>query len=294
MKQITIISGKGGTGKTMLTASFAVLAEKCVIADCDVDAANLHLLLKPVIKKKYEFKAGYKAKIDKTKCTECFKCVKLCRFNAISKDYMVDEVYCEGCGLCAQICPAEAVVMEENKAGEWFISDTKYGSFIHAKLGIAQDNSGKLVTKVRQVAHEIALQNKSEIIIIDGPPGIGCPVMASLTGVDFAVAVTEPTVSGIHDLKRVIDVTSHFKIRTGIVINKSDINSQKTEEIEGFVKKTDAIMLGRVSFSPTVNDAIVKGIPPVLYCDKKITGEIKYIWKEVMKGIMTKGGRKYE
>lgn len=285
VKQITVISGKGGTGKTTITASFAVLAGKSVIADCDVDAANLHLLLNPVVKEKYEFIAGQIVEIDGDRCSKCAKCIELCRFDAISSDFKVDELSCEGCGLCAQICPVNAIIIKENKAGQWFVSDTKYGNFIHAKLGIAQDNSGKLVTKVRQVAEKIAQENKIEIIIIDGPPGIGCPVMAAITGIDFAVIITEPTVSGKHDLKRIMNVTSHFKIKTGVVINKSDINPEKSEEIEQFVKTSNAVMLGKISYSTEINDAIVKGIPPVLHCSSKISDEIKHIWQMVKVNI---------
>ena len=231
MKQIVVISGKGGTGKTVLTASFASLAGNKVMVDCDVDAADLHLLLKPEIKERYEFRSGVTARIDKDICQECGECLSVCRFEAISEDYIVDPVSCEGCSVCSHVCPAGAVIMEENIAGEWYISETKYGPLVHAKLGIAEENSGKLVAKVREVAKEIAERDKRDFVIIDGPPGIGCPVIAALTGVDLAVIVTEPTLSGIHDMERVVQVAKHFGVPTKVCINKYDINEDEASSI---------------------------------------------------------------
>ncbi len=193
MKQIVVISGKGGTGKTVITASLAALARSKVMADCDVDAADLHLLLNPKIKEKHEFRSGKTAIIDKKLCQQCGKCIAACRFNAISEDFTVDPVSCEGCGFCSHICPAEAIEMRENISGEWFISDTRFGPLVHARLGIAEENSGKLVTLVRQKAKESAENRGLDWVIIDGAPGIGCPVIASLSGVDCALVVTEPT-----------------------------------------------------------------------------------------------------
>jgi len=285
MKQITVVSGKGGTGKTMLTSSFATLGEKFVLADCDVDAANLHLFLNPIIKEIHEFEAGEKAEIDKNKCIKCSKCINACSFNAISEDFVIDEMACEGCGLCFRICPADAIKMKKNKAGQWFISDTNYGKFVHAELGVAQDNSGKLVTMVRQKAREIAEKENADFVIIDGPPGTGCPLMGSITGVDFVVAVVEPTVSGEHDLKRVMEVVSHFKIRMGVVINKFNINLKKSDEIEKFIAESDSLLLGKIQFSEEINEAIAKGMPPTLYCSQKIKDEIKYIWEKVKANI---------
>ncbi|HDQ25764.1 MAG TPA: (4Fe-4S)-binding protein [bacterium] len=281
MKQIAVISGKGGTGKTMISASFAAIAGKCVIADCDVDAANMHLMLHPEIKETHVFKSGQKGVIDKDKCIECGKCITACRFDAIGRDYIVDVLSCDGCVLCSRICPAGAIEMKESTAGEWFLSDTKYGPFAHARLGIAEDNSGKLVAKVRQAAEVMAGKTSGAVTIIDGPPGTGCPVMASITGVDFAVIVTEPTVSGIHDLKRAADVVAHFRIKTGVIVNKYDINEEKSAEIAEYCKKENVFLLGKVPFSRMVVDAVNAGIPPVLWNDEKVKNALSEAWKNV-------------
>ncbi|MDH4222291.1 MAG: ATP-binding protein, partial [candidate division Zixibacteria bacterium] len=238
MKQLTVISGKGGTGKTVITAAFAALAEGKVMADCDVDAADLHLLLHPRIKETHEFKGGSKAMLNIDLCTNCGKCLEVCRFGAIRKgekknserenQITIDPVSCEGCGVCTLICPVEAIQMKENLSGEWYLSDTKYGPMVHAKLGIAEENSGKLVNLVRQNARLTANRDNLGLVIVDGPPGIGCPVIASVTGVNLVVVVTESTLSAISDLERVLRLTNHFKISTVVVINKFDINLENT------------------------------------------------------------------
>ncbi|GAI55778.1 unnamed protein product, partial [marine sediment metagenome] len=192
MKEVVVLSGKGGTGKTSIVGSFAALAESKVLADCDVDAADLHLLLNPSIKEENEFWSGEVAVIDDEKCTQCGLCQDVCRFDAIN-DFKVDPISCEGCGFCYHICPDEAITMRENLSGQWFISDTKYGPLVHARLGIAQENSGKLVAVVRQRAKQIADKHDFDYIISDGPPGIGCPVISSLSGANVALLVTEPT-----------------------------------------------------------------------------------------------------
>jgi len=209
MKEIVVLSGKGGTGKTSMVASFAALAQNKVLADCDVDAADLHLLLKPKVKEEKEFWSGQVAFIDEDKCTECGLCQELCHFGAI-KDFKVDPISCEGCGFCYQVCPVDAITMKDSMSGHSFISETKYGYLCHARLGIAQENSGKLVALVRQNAKLIAERENLDYIITDGPPGIGCPVISSLSGASLALLVTEPTLSGIHDLERVIGVCRHF------------------------------------------------------------------------------------
>jgi MinD superfamily P-loop ATPase len=240
MKQITLISGKGGTGKTVISGCLAALAQDKVMADCDVDAADLHLLLHPQIKEKHEFKAGSKAILDEEKCILCGRCIQVCRFSAIYEEedkIVIDPVACEGCGVCALDCPEQAIQMQENISGEWYISNTKFGPLVHAQLGIAEENTGKLVTLVRQNARTIAQKNGLNLIVIDGPPGIGCPVIAAITGVDLVVVVTEPTLSAISDLDRVLTLTRHFGIETIVLINKNDINYENTEKIESFCQK---------------------------------------------------------
>ena len=202
MKELVIISGKGGTGKTTFTASFAALAKQAVFADCDVDAADLHLLLHPEIQRREEFRSGSTAFIDQEKCTHCGRCQELCRFDAINDSHTIDPFSCEGCTVCFHFCPANAIDMRENLCGEWFISETQYGQMVHARLAPAEENSGKLVAIVRQQAKRIAEEQQKSLIVIDGPPGIGCPVISSLAGVDMVLVITEPTLSGIHDLQR--------------------------------------------------------------------------------------------
>lgn len=211
MKEVVVLSGKGGTGKTSIVGSLAAIAQSKVLADCDVDAADLHLLLQPVTQQKHEFWSGQVAFIDEEKCTQCGLCQDVCHFDAIN-DFNVDSISCEGCGFCFHICPDEAIMMRENLSGHWFISETKYGPLVHARLGIAQENSGKLVALVRQQAKQIAEKQGFNYIISDGPPGIGCPVISSLSGANLALLVTEPTLSGIHDLERVIGVCHHFGV----------------------------------------------------------------------------------
>jgi MinD superfamily P-loop ATPase len=281
VKQIVLISGKGGTGKTVLTASFAALARKAIFADCDVDAADLHLLLKPEIIERYKFRSGYTARIDRERCTQCSECINVCRFNAISDDFIVDSISCEGCGVCFHICPANAIEMEENESGEWFISNTKYGPMVHAILGIAEENSGKLVTQVRKKAKEIAKLENMDYVIIDGPPGIGCPVIASLANVDLALIVTEPTLSGIHDMERIAEVAKHFDINTKVIINKYDINLKNTENIKKISNKRKIEVLAKLPYSDEVIKSLVKGIPLVEYSDDDITRDIISIWDKI-------------
>lgn len=281
MKQIVIISGKGGTGKTIITASLAVLAKNKIMADCDVDAADLHLLLQPDFKEKNIFKSGNTARIDKEKCIECGKCISACRFDAIDNDYIVDPISCEGCNVCKFICSVDAITMEENISGEWFVSDTKYGKMIHAKLGIAEENSGKLVTIVRNNASKIAQDTNADYVIIDGPPGIGCSVIASISGVDVAVIVTEPTLSGMSDMDRVIKVTKHFGISTKVVVNKYDINSENTEKIEKYCIDNGVELVSKIPFSKNVSRSIVKGIPIVEYSDNEVTKQIINLWENL-------------
>lgn len=285
MKQLVVISGKGGTGKTIVSASFAALVRNKVMADCDVDAANLHLLLHPEIKEWHSFKGGSKARLSIESCTGCGECIKVCRFSAIKErtdgKVNVDPLSCEGCAVCSYICPVEAIVMEENICGEWFISQTKYGPFVHARLGIGEENSGKLVTEVRKRAKEIAEKNSMDFVIIDGPPGIGCPVIASLSGTDIALVVTEPTLSALHDMERVIQTAHHFRTSTACCINKFDLNPRISDEIEEWCAKNSVHMVGKIPFHEQVTESLVQGIPLPEYRENLVSERIKEIWQNL-------------
>ena len=284
MKEIVILSGKGGTGKTSIVGSFAALAQSKVLADCDVDAADLHLLLNPSIKEEHEFWSGQVAVIDEEKCTQCGLCQDVCRFGAIN-DFKVDPISCEGCTFCFHICPTQAIIMRENLAGHWFISDTKYGHLVHARLGIAQENSGKLVALVRQQAKQIAERDGLTYIISDGPPGIGCAVISSLSGASLALLVTEPTLSGIHDLERVLGVCHHFGIPALVCINKYDLNENNTRQIGNYCLKQGIEVAARIPFDNTVTEAIVCGLPVVEYSHGKVTQEIESLWRRIVKEL---------
>lgn len=281
MKQVLVISGKGGTGKTFFTGCLAVAVKNKVLVDCDVDAANLHLLLHPEIKEAYEFIGGKLAQIDKTKCIECGLCIENCKFNAIGENFQVDELSCEGCTICSYICPQEAIILRDRVSGQYFISETKYGTLIHARLGIAQENSGKLVTKLREHAKELANAKSCQYIIIDGPPGVGCPVMASMTGVDIVVAVTEPTLSGMHDLGRVIELAKHFKIPLKVIVNKFDLNPQMSEKIEEELGKFEIELAGRIPFSEEILYSVKKGFPFLEFSQGKLSKEIESLIQNI-------------
>lgn len=278
MKEIVVLSGKGGTGKTTIVGSLAALVKDKVLVDCDVDAADLHLLLRPTVEEDHEFWSGVSANIDTQKCTRCGLCEELCRFQAI-QNYQVNAISCEGCGFCSQICPVEAILMIDNLAGHWFISETGYGPLVHARLGIAQENSGKLVATVRQKAKEIAEKSALDYIISDGPPGIGCPVISSLSGADLALLVTEPTLSGQHDLERMLGVCHHFKVAAMVCINKYDINEEQTHNIEKFCSSQGVGVVGRIPFDTVVTEAISHGLPVVEYTHNGIKQQIEILWK---------------
>jgi MinD superfamily P-loop ATPase len=286
MKEIVVLSGKGGTGKTSIVGSFAAIAKSKVLADCDVDAADLHLLLQPVIKEKHEFWSGESAFIDEKKCNQCGLCQDMCRFGAI-KDFKVDNTSCEGCGFCSHICPVEAITMKENMAGHWFISDTRYGTLVHARLGIAQENSGKLVATVRQQAKKITEKQGLDYIITDGPPGIGCPVISSISGVSLALLVTEPTLSGIHDLERVIGVCNHFGVKALVCINKYDINEENTRQIEAYCSSQGVEVASKIPFDEAVTRAMVNGVPVVEYDNNSVGRQIDLLWWRIA-GLLTK------
>jgi MinD superfamily P-loop ATPase len=278
-----VLSGKGGTGKTTVVASLAALAKNKVLTDCDVDAADLHLLLQPETVSTNEFWSGKTAVIDTKRCTECGLCIDICRYGAISDEYEVDPVSCEGCGFCFNICPVAAIEMKENMAGHWYVSDTKYGLLVHAKLGIAQENSGKLVATVRRNARSLAQDKGFDLIISDGPPGIGCPVISSLSGANLALLVTEPTLSGIHDLERVIGTCQHFGVPALVCINKYDINEDNSRAIEDNCKRTNAEVISKIPFDNVVTEALVHGVPVVEYSDGEVSKEISKLWTMAVK-----------
>jgi len=289
MKQIVVISGKGGTGKTVMSGCFAVLARNAVLADVDVDASNLHLLLRPEIQERHIFRSGLKARIDTKKCTACGICLPFCRFNALSEDKegkaVVESLSCEGCGLCYHICPEKAIEMETQVAGEWYISRTKYGPFVHARLGIAEENSGKLVTEVRKKARQLAETEGRNLVIMDGAPGIGCPVIASLTGTDLALIVTEPTPSGRHDMERIVGVARHFKIRTACCINKFDLNLENAEEIERWCLEESIPVAGKIPFDAAIPESVVHGVPYVEYTSNSSADDIRRMWSALLELI---------
>ncbi len=280
MKEVVVLSGKGGTGKTSIVASFAALAQSKVLADCDVDAADLYLLLQPQIKQEHEFWSGQTAYIDNEKCNECGLCQEVCRFGAI-QNYAVDPISCEGCGFCSQICPVDAITMHENMSGHWFVSETRYGPLVHARLGIAQENSGRLVALVKQNAKHIAEEENLSYIIVDGPPGIGCAVISSLSGADLALLVTEPTLSGMHDLDRIIELCRHFGIPALACINKYDINEENSRQIESYCANQKVEVVSLIPFDNVVTEALVNGLPVVEFSDGRVKQEIENLWRKV-------------
>jgi len=284
MKEVVVLSGKGGTGKTSIVGSFAALARDKVLVDCDVDAADLHLLLRPDMREKHEFWSGQTAYIDRDKCTECGLCEEQCRFKAVA-DYKVDPLSCEGCGFCSHICPSGAITMKENKAGEWFISDTRYGKLVHARLGIAQENSGKLVALVRQQARELAEKQGIGYIISDGPPGIGCPVISSLSGAGLALIITEPTLSGMHDLERVLGVCQHFEVPAKVCINKYDINEENADRIRDYCRGNDIDVVARIPFDNSFTEAMINGMPVVEYSRNGISQKIETLWETIDRSL---------
>jgi len=291
MKELVVISGKGGTGKTSIVASFAVLANKAVLADCDVDAADLHLVLQPRILSRHKFSGGSRARVMSGHCTVCGKCFELCRFRAIScdgpgnglvaKTYRIDPLACEGCGVCAYFCPVDAIEFGPVVNGEWFVSDTRCGPMVHAKLGIAEENSGKLVSLVRKEAKKIAVERKLDLVLVDGSPGIGCPVIASITATNLALVVTEPTLSGLHDLERVLDLAGHFGIETLVAVNKSDLNTELAAEIESRARQRGVAVAGSVRYDRAVTEAQIKGRTVVEHTDQGAAADIRRLWSEV-------------
>jgi MinD superfamily P-loop ATPase len=296
MNELVVISGKGGTGKTSVVASFAALAKDAVLADCDVDAADLHLVLAPEIRRSEEFSGGKCARIETERCTACGLCLELCAFDAIRLDvsaaggkaYRVDPISCEGCGVCAWFCPEQAISFNPAVEGMWYVSDTRHGPMVHAKLGIAQDNSGKLVSLVRKEVRKIAETRGSGLLLVDGPPGIGCPVIASITGSSLVLVVTEPTVSGLHDLKRVAELTEHFGIPGLFCVNKWDLNPRMAEEIEACALAHGFTNAGRIRYDRGVTRAQMQQQSVVEYQSDGCAADIRALWRNVSEELTRK------
>ena len=281
MKQIVVISGKGGTGKTTIVASLAALAKNAVVADCDVDAPDLHLILKPEIKETHEFRGSKVAVKDDSKCMDCGKCREVCRFDAVNENFEIDYIGCEGCGACVFVCPVNALKLEEKISGYAYISKTRYGPMSHAKLNPGEEASGKLVAVVKGNAKKIAEKEGRNLILIDGSPGIGCPVIASLSGADLALIVTEPTMSGIHDLKRILSVAKHFNVIPAVCINKYNINLNNSNKIMDFCRDAGIEVAGKIPFNPVVTGAMVAGKSVVEFSDDEVSDEIKSMWGKI-------------
>jgi len=297
VKELAVISGKGGTGKTSLVASFAALARNVVLADCDVDAPDLALVLAPQVVRRQPFSGGKRARIRPGHCTACGKCEELCRFDAIffdgpgngivDKTFRVDPVACEGCGVCAWFCAEGAIEFGPMVNGEWYVSETRCGPMVHARLGIAEENSGKLVSTVRANAKQIAEERGLELVLIDGSPGIGCPVIASVTGTTLVLAVTEPTLSGLHDLERVAELTRHFGIPTLVSVNKWDLNPGVCERIEARSRETGLGLAGRIRYDHAVTEAQIRGKSVIEYQRDGCASDIRAVWAKVEASMRT-------
>ena len=286
MKELIVISGKGGTGKTSLVAAFASLSDNKVMCDADVDAADLHLIMNPRVIHRTDFQSGHTAEIIPQQCTECGLCRDLCRWDAISEAFEVNPVYCEGCGVCVYFCPEKAIDFPVDTCGEWFISDTRFGPMVHAQLGIAEENSGKLVSLVRHEARKMAEKNGQQLILTDGPPGLGCPVIASIGGATAVLIVAEPSVSGKHDMDRVAQLAAFFKVPAMICVNKFDLSLALTREIESYAEKKGITYVGRIPFDPIFTKAMVQGQTVFEYnSGSKVGREIESIWQRLIDSI---------
>ncbi len=291
MKELVVISGKGGTGKTSLTAAFAGLAKGRVLCDADVDAADLHLLMAPRIRKRTDFFGGAMAVIRTGRCTQCGLCRELCRFDAISASFVVDEIGCEGCGVCVDFCPEQAIDFPVKKCGQWFLSDTRFGPMVHARLGIAEENSGKLVSLVRRQARKLAETTASQLVLTDGPPGVGCPVIASIGGASALLIITEPTTSGAHDMARVAQLAQHFKVPAMVCVNKYDLNMAQTEAMEDFAREKGLTVLARIPFDPVFTRAMIHGKTlPEYDPASEACRQINVIWGQLMQSPAMRDG----
>ena len=282
MKQLVILSGKGGTGKTTVAAALAQLAAQThsvVLADADVAAAKLGLVLAPVTEETHDFTGGKIAEIDPAAGSACGRCAEVCRFNAVRAGavYTVDPLACEGCAACFYECPAQAIAMTPQRAGQWFVARTRYGPLYHAHLFAGQENSGKLVTLVKQMARLRALDEQADLLLVDGPPGIGCPVIAALSGADLVLIVTEPTVSGVHDLERILGVAAHFQTRAAVLLNKADLSPAHAEAIAAACAAQDVPLVGRLPYDPAVTEAMVRG-EPVTAGDGPVAAALRAVW----------------
>ena len=292
MKELVVISGKGGTGKTSIVASFAGLARNSVLADCDVDAADLHLVLEPKVKLESDFSGGKRASIVTERCVGCGKCQDLCRFDAVESNGSVSEegaetftinpISCEGCKVCVEFCPVGAIDFTDSINGRWFISDTRFGPMVHAELGIAEENSGKLVTLIRREAKKIATEENKDLVIVDGSPGIGCPVIASITGADLVLIVTEPTLSGIHDLGRVAVLAKNLRIPTLVCINKSDLNRQMAEQIAQEAGCRGIRLAGKIRYDKAFTKAQIMKATVIEYTGGWVSEEIRTLWRNIV------------
>ena len=283
MRELVILSGKGGTGKTSLTAAFASFSTNMILCDADVDAADLHLLMAPDIKQKNDFQGGNEAIINPEKCTQCGLCIELCRFDAVKDTFEIDPIECEGCGVCYDLCPEQAIDFPVKTCGQWYVSDTRFGPMVHARLGIAQENSGRLVALVRQEARKIAQKKHIDLILTDGPPGVGCPVIASMGQASAVLIVAEPTVSGIHDLARMAQLAAHFKMPVMVCVNKHDLNPDQTQAIKDLAKENNITFVGQIPFDKNFTESMIQG-KNIIETDKnsQTSLTVKKIWENVM------------
>lgn len=285
IKELVVLSGKGGTGKTSIVGALAALAPSKVLCDADVDAADLHLIIKPQVKETHEFVAGHIAEIDPEQCIKCGECLNWCRFGSISDDLVINPLLCEGCGVCYFLCPVQAVRFPDNHCGEWYLSDTRFGPMVHARLGIAEENSGKLVTLVRNESRRLAEEQGLAYILTDGPPGIGCPAISSLGGATAALLVTEPTVSGHHDLERVAALADHFGVPAFVLVNKADLHQEAAEKIAQLCAAKGYPFLGHLPFDPDFTRAQVEGKTIMEYDNKKLGSLLSEVWEKLQREI---------
>jgi MinD superfamily P-loop ATPase len=293
MKELVIISGKGGTGKTSITAALATLAGNAVLADCDVDAADLHLIFKPQVRAVNEFRCGYEAVINQELCARCGICESMCRFDAVRKKngrFSINPTACEGCKLCVRLCPVQAISSHERLCGQWIVSNTRAGIMVHASMRPAAENSGKLVAEVRKEARRLAEENHADYLITDGPPGIGCPVIAAVTGADAALVVSEPTVAGEHDLVRVLQLLKHFQIKAMLCVNKADLNPDKTASLIRKATELGAVNVGQLPYDPVFTSAQIKGLSVVDFPESLPARSLQQIWRNISGELNPKQG----